>query len=82
MIKTYIEGDKRKLNPIKFFKCNSCGWCGTADKEDYQFEECYAYSYYFLRCPCCNNEAREMGGKEVQELLKQVGNTPVGFYSL
>ena len=35
MIKTYIEGDKRKLNPVKFFKCSSCGWCGTADKEDY-----------------------------------------------
>lgn len=35
MIKTYIEGDKRRLNIIKFFKCSSCGWCGTADEDDY-----------------------------------------------
>lgn len=65
MIKTYIEGDKRKLNVIKFFKCSSCGWCGTADEDDYQFEDNYAWSYYYLHCPCCNNEAREMKGEEV-----------------
>lgn len=82
MIKTYIEGDKRKLNPIKIFKCSLCGWCGAADKDDYQFEDYYAWSYYYLHCPCCNNIAKEIEEKEVQELLKQIGNTPIGFYSL
>lgn len=67
-MKTIIEGNKERLKAYKYFECNKCGWAGKADKEEYKFIDCYQDAYYYVVCPCCNNEAHEVSAKRRDEL--------------
>lgn len=67
-MKTIIEGDKERLKAYKYFECNKCGWAGKADKDEYKHYDNYQDCHYYVICPCCNSEVREVSVKRRDEL--------------
>lgn len=55
-MKIIKQGDLRRLQGIKYFKCNYCGCEFKADKTEYQnIGMQYNIAYYECDCPTCGN---------------------------
>ena len=53
-MKIIKQGDLKRLQGIKHFKCNYCGCEFKADKTEYQYSDLqYTTSYYKCDCPTC-----------------------------
>ncbi|MCM1168169.1 MAG: hypothetical protein NC401_19465 [Ruminococcus sp.] len=58
------EGDpdraKQLVSKTRRFKCGRCGCVFEADKGEYQPGQQYNDVYFFCKCPCCGEQAREV----------------------
>ena len=77
---TIIQGNKERLKEYKYFECTQCGWAGRADKDEYRKWDYYNASYYYIPCPCCNNDANEVDKERKQELIKIFKGQNTGEY--
>lgn len=69
---TIIQGNKEMLKEYKYFECGRCGWAGRADKDEYSFWDNYQDAHYYMSCPCCHVNIREVGKERKKELMKMI----------
>ena len=54
-MKVIKEGNIRTLKKVKTFYCKICGCIFEADNSEYKIGSQYNESYYYIKCPFCNN---------------------------
>lgn len=58
-MKTIIKGNSAISKGTKYFKCENCGWAGSADKGEYSYGPQWEPGVY-VHCPCCGRTADEI----------------------
>lgn len=73
-MKTIIQGNRELMKKTKYFYCNTCGWAGKADKDEYKEEEIpYQDFYYYVTCPCCQGIAKDVkyGSEQYKKIVAE-----------